>query len=109
MADLKWTPPPTASAGDVLRAAARVLDVAEKERLERLTRSEVLDGGMPTPEAFRKALRMAQRVYMDRHPPRYVNSDQADASDSDAATELRDCYRAALAALGVKGPDDAQQ
>lgn len=39
MADLTWTPPPSASAGDILRAAARVLDVAEKERLERLTLS----------------------------------------------------------------------
>jgi hypothetical protein len=45
MADLKWTPPPTASAGDILRAAARVLDVAEKERLERTT----LGGGKLEP------------------------------------------------------------
>jgi hypothetical protein len=45
MADLKWTPPPTASAGDILRAAARVLDVAETERMERTT----LGGGKLEP------------------------------------------------------------
>jgi hypothetical protein len=64
--------------------------------------TEPTDGQMPTPELFRKALRMAQREHLNRHPPRYVNDDQADASMSDDATELTDCYRTAMSHGGTR-------
>lgn len=38
-----WVPPPFAAYGDILRAAAHVCDVAERERLARLARMPIAD------------------------------------------------------------------
>ena len=50
----------------------------------------------PTPDAFRKALRLAQRESLDRTRSGVVNWDQADAVMSDAARHLVECYIAAI-------------
>ena len=50
----------------------------------------------PTPDAFRKALRLAQRESLDRTGSGVVNWDQADAVMSDEARHLVECYIAAI-------------
>ena len=61
------------------------------------------DAATPTPDAFRKALRLAQRESLDRTGSGVVNWDQADAVMSDEARHLVECYIAAIdAAKGEK-------
>ena len=61
------------------------------------------DAATPTPDAFRKALRLAQRESLDRTGSGVVNWDQADAVMSDEARHLVECYIAAIdAARGEK-------
>ena len=50
----------------------------------------------PTPDAFHKALRLAQRESLDRTGSGVVNWDQADAVMSDEARHLVECYIAAI-------------
>ena len=50
----------------------------------------------PTPDAFRKALRLAQRESLDRTGSGVVNWNQADAVMSDEARHLVECYIAAI-------------
>ena len=54
------------------------------------------DAATPTPDAFRKALRLAQRESLDRTGSGVVNWDQADAVMSDEARHLVECYIAAI-------------
>ena len=57
----------------------------------------------PTPDAFHKALRLAQRESLDRTGSGVVNWNQADAVMSDGARHLVECYIAAIdAARGEK-------
>ena len=57
----------------------------------------------PTPDAFHKALRLAQRESLDRTGSGVVNWNQADAVMSDEARHLVECYIAAIdAARGEK-------
>ena len=54
------------------------------------------DAATPTPDAFRKALRLAQRESLDRTGSGVVNWGQADAVMSDEARHLVECYIAAI-------------
>ena len=74
-----------------LREAAYLLDtlcaqLAEAQR----------NAATPTPEAFHRALRLAQRESLDRTGSGVVNWDQADAVMSDEARHLVECYIAAI-------------
>ena len=60
------------------------------------------DAATPTPDAFHKALRLAQRESLDRTGSGVVNWDQADAGMSDKARHLVERYIAAIDA--AKGP-----
>ena len=76
---------------ETLREVANLLDT----RCTQLAEAQ-RNAAMPTPDAFRKALRLAQRESLDRTGSGVVNWDQADAVMSDEARHLVECYIAAI-------------
>ena len=84
-----------------LNKAADTIDTIDTLRAQLVEAQR--DAATPTPDAFRKALRLAQRESLDRTGSGVVNWDQADAVMSDEARHLVECYIAAIdAARGEK-------
>ena len=76
-----------------LNEAADTIDTLRAQLAEAQRNAET-----PTPDAFHKALRLAQRKSLDRTGSGVVNWDQADAVMSDEARRLVECYNAAISA-----------